>query len=63
MSLSKQFNFRPREYAAPSQGVRSKKIIRTWAHALKSVKMQKQSPKDKKAPSPLQPRNDSPAAA
>jgi hypothetical protein len=48
MSLAKHFNFKPKEYAAPSQGVRSKKIIRTWAHALKALKMEKQPKGEKK---------------
>lgn len=55
MSLAKQFNFKPKEYAAPSHGVRSKKIIRTWASQLKKVKQAKQVKADKKpvaAPAP-----------
>jgi Holliday junction resolvasome RuvABC ATP-dependent DNA helicase subunit len=42
MSLAKLFNFRPKEYAASSHNVRSKKIIRTWANRLKRVKQAKQ---------------------
>jgi hypothetical protein len=48
VSLAKHFNFKPKEYSAPSQGVRSKKIIRTWAAQMKTVKMEKQPKADKK---------------
>lgn len=56
--LAKHYNFKPKEYAAPSQGVRSKKIIRTWAHEMKAVKMEKQPKGDKKS----QPAPSAPAA-
>lgn len=39
-SLSKVFIFRPKEYCASSHGVRSKKIIKRWAHELRSQKNQ-----------------------
>ena len=52
-SLAKHFNFKPKEYAAPSHGVRSKKVIKTWASQMKKVKQAKQPKADKKgAPTP-----------
>ena len=52
VSLSKQFNFKPKEYSANSHVVRSKKIIRTWAAQLKKVKQAKAEKKDSKAAAP-----------